>query len=477
MVNMMLWTTLSFSAVVAHGSIIPRQNAGGLNWAALIRNAPEVQRHQKSIQRALNKGLPYSEGLLEASDNLVKLDGLSEKERKCMYLRNNIKEDGFQSYMDINPHPDAPDQITGPVERKIEITTSTAVVDVSRLGWNKEVATEIGGSATAEASGGIGVFSASLSATVYGNQRTSGGQNGEASKQTEFRQDVRREEVCPPNSICRIMTWTYTRTIKGKCFLTPYFDEKCYTGDKRKGKYSLGLFPSCPPLEGVATQFFDFNYDNYKSAAGFGPDNQGLKMHKPGMIKANKYDEDCTFTYALRDENGIPVKASANIIETDTDSAKKSAVTKTPKAVGWFTDEKDVRSCELEDGWFMQANNAYYIPTEAGGQGIWEYRDDLPEPEGLEEKCPQHSSLSKRAVTGRDKKGPPPNNLFKVVIIDDGVPEFLEKLNSNSNEGYAANTILDGELEVEVPGYIIKDGPGEPEPEPSAQFCVAQLNK
>ncbi|KAM3516279.1 hypothetical protein MY11210_000038 [Beauveria gryllotalpidicola] len=477
MVNMMRWTTLSFSAAVAHGSIIPRQASGDINLAALILNAPEVQRHQKSIQRALNKGLPYSEGLLEASKSLVKLDGLKKDERKCLYLRNSVKQDGFQSYMDINPHPDAPDVVTSAKEKKIEITTSTAKVDVEKLGWNKEVATEIGGSATVQVSGGIGEFSASLSATVYGNQRTAGGQNGEASKQTEFRQDVRRVEICPPNSICRIVTWTYTRTIKGSCFLTPYFDEQCSTGNKRKGKYSLGLFPTCQPLQGVATQFFDFDYDNYKSAYGFGPETHGLKMHKPAMIKANKYDEDCTFTYALRDENGIPVKATANIIETEPDSSvNKSAVTKTPKAVGWFIDNMGVRSCEFEDGWFMQANNAYFIPEKAGGQGIWEWRDDLPEPEGLKEKCPQYSSLSKRAAAG-SKTGPPPNNLFKVVMIDDGVPEFLKKLTKTNSDGFAANRVLGAELEVEEPGYVIIEGPRKPAPEPSAQQCLAKLNR
>ncbi|OAR05843.1 hypothetical protein LLEC1_04270 [Akanthomyces lecanii] len=477
MVNMMLWTTLSFSAAVAHGAILPRQRAGDINMAALIRNAPEVQRHQKSIQRALNKGLPYSEGLLEASKSLVKLDGLKEEERKCLYLRNTVKQDAFQSYMDINPHPDAPDVVTGGKEKKIEITTSTAVVDFEKLGWNKEVATETGSSATIEASAGFAGFSASLSATVYGNQRTSGGQNGEASKQNEFRQDVRREEVCPPNSICRIVTWTYTRTIKGECFLNPYYDEQCATRGKKKGKYSLGLFPTCQPLQGVASQFFDFDHENYKSASGFGPENQGLKMHKPEIVKTNKYDEDCTFTYALRDENGIPVKATANIIETEPDSSvKRSAVTETPRAVGWFEDEDGVRSCELENGWFMQPNNAYYIPTEAGGQGVWEYRDDLPEPAGLKDKCPQHSSLTKRAAAV-SKKGPPANPIFKVVIIDDGVPEFLKQLARTNSDGYAANLILDDRLEVEEPGYIVIDGPGEPEPEPSAQQCLAKLNK
>ncbi|OAA41147.1 hypothetical protein BBO_05683 [Beauveria brongniartii RCEF 3172] len=502
MVNMMLWTALSFSAAVAHGAIIPRQGSGGINLAALIRNAPEIQFHQRSIQKALTKGLPYSEGLLENSKGLVKLDGLKEDERKCLYLRNSVKEDGFQSYMDINPHPDAPDVVTGKTEKKIEITTSTAVVDVERLGWNKEVATEIGGSATVEASGGIGVFSASLSATVYGNQRTAAGQNGETSKQTEFRQDIRREEVCPPHSICRIVTWTFTRTIKGKCSLTPYFDEKCSTGDKRKSKYSLGLFPGCEPLTRVARQFFTFDEDNYRSALGFGADFQGLKMHKPAMIAANKYEEDCTFTYAIRDENGTPVKGMANIIETETDSSvQKSPVTKTPKAMEWFVSDEGVESCQLEEGWWMQPNNAYFIPKSAGGRGAWEYRDDLPKPELLEEHCPKYASLSKRgfqyaspskrAEAGSSKQGPPPNNLVKVVMIEDGVPAFLASLAktnsegyaSNSkgyasnSEGYAANLLWDGGLSVEEPGYVVIDGPGEPDPEPSAKQCLAELRR
>ncbi|KAM3442128.1 hypothetical protein MY4824_001140 [Beauveria thailandica] len=491
MVNMMLWTALSLSAAVAHGAIIPRQGSGDINLAALIRNAPEVQRHQRSILRALNKGLPYSEGLLENSNSLVKLDGLKENERKCLYLRNSVKEDGFQSYVDINPHPDAPDVSTGAAEKRIDITTSTAVVDVERLGWNKEVATEIGGSATAEASGGIGVFSASLSATVYGNQRTSGGQNGEASTQREFRQDVRREEVCPPNSVCRIVTWTYTRTIKGKCFLTPYFDEQCSTGDKRKAKYSLGLFPGCEPLARVARQFFTFDDDNYRYGRGFGLDMQGLKMHKEAIVAANKYDEDCTFTYALRDENGTPVKAMANIIETDTESSiKKSPVTKAPRAKEWFVSDDGVESCELEDGWWMQANNAYFIPESAGGKGTWEYHDDLPKPELLEEHCPKYASLSKRGfqhasppkrAEGGSRQGPPPNNLVKVVMIEDGVPAFLESLakadSEASSEGYTANLLRDVGLSVEEPGYVLVDGPGEPDPEPSAKQCLAELRR
>ncbi|XWX00777.1 hypothetical protein V2A60_008798 [Cordyceps javanica] len=339
MVNMMLLTILSFSAALSNGSVIPRQGSGDVNLAALIRNDEKVQRHEKSILRALNKGLPYSEGLLDATETVIKLDGLKEDERKCLFLRSSVKQEGFESILNVNPHLDAPEIVTGHDSKPIESTKSTALVATERLGWNNEVAPEIGGSATAEVSGGIGFFSASLSATVYGNQRSSEGENGKASTQHEYSDN----------------------TIKGSCVLTPFFDEKCSTGDKSKSKHSLGLFPTCQPLQGVATQFLDFDYDKYQSASGFGGTLHGIKMHKPELIKANKYEDNCTFTYVLRYENGDP----------------NFKVTKAPKAVGWFKQTM--------------------VRDPSGGQGNWEYRDDLAEPEGLNEKCSEYSLLSRRA--------------------------------------------------------------------------------
>jgi hypothetical protein len=293
------------------------------------------------------------------------------------------------------------------------------------------------------------------------------------------------KRTCPRNSICRIVTWTYVRTISGTCFLTPYLDAKCLDGGK--DKYSLGLFPFCQPLAGVASQFFDFDQDKIKAQAspGFGPDLQGIKMHKPELVRTNKHEENCTFSYALRMENGDPVKAQAIIIEPLDSQPEPPEVTEVPKAIEWEYDDGDQNgSCKLENGWFWESPYSFCIPKSSDEPCKWWSRKQWPKPEGHEEKCPNSTGMIARAVAD-DDAAPPMNNLVKVEIITDNIQEFVSQLEKHKSDGLAANITrrsLFGGLAVLTADYTrlteyqahVKE---VPPPRDSAKQCLARLGR
>ncbi|OAA36442.1 hypothetical protein NOR_07521 [Metarhizium rileyi] len=476
MVRKSLWAVLSLSAVFTNGIVLSRARSDVIDLAALISQSREVRGHKKNILGGLQDGLPYSEGPL-ASSKAVQLDPVRENERKCITLRNFVKPQGYKSVIDVVPHIDHPDQLTGKDEVPIEITQSVAVIDGSRLGWNRESSTEAGISVTAEAAAGIGAFSASLSSTVFGNQRWTDGQNGEQTAEKEFRNELQTTRKCPPHSICRVVTWTYTRTITGTCFLAPFLDMQCIDPG-RTGKYSLGLFPSCEPAAGVASQFFAFDYDRDMTASGFGPDLQGVKMHRPEAVKRNKYEETCSFSYVLRWPQGDPVRAQAVLAVPldDEPEVNKSFVTRVPKAIKWRYGKKQT-FCELENNWFWQPEHEFFIPASQGGNGKWQTRMDLPRPDGLDEKCPESARLLARA---KDEDELPPANLrFLIDMIIDEVPAFLSALGQSHSAkistGPVANSLLVMGLEVDEPVYTERPVDGSEPKEDSIKECLKIL--
>ncbi|KID84369.1 hypothetical protein MGU_08455 [Metarhizium guizhouense ARSEF 977] len=437
----MLWATLPLSATV-YASAVPRQNTqntGDINLAAIIRNHVQVQAHMRSTMSQVGKVFPYSEGRMDASEGGVDLLNFAEIprfERKCLFVRNSIKEEGWQSSVDINPHPNADDVVTGDKEETMTISKSTVKTNSQRLGWNKESATEVGGSVSVGASAGYGPFSASLDVTVYGNQRETNGQSVETSTSDEISTKIDKP------------------TITGSCFLTPYYNEQCGKGKGGKGNlYSLGLLRYCSPSDKIADKFYEFILWH----PGYSPDLEGIKMHKTeGVIPM--YQKNCSFSYTLRDEHGTPVGVIANIIEKYSDpTAKKTDVIRVPKAVEWReTGAKDL-VCRLQRGWSWMPPNRFYISRKDGGDGDWQDRDDLPEPEGCKEKRAEYmQSKSKRAEDEEDeepprysggydnnfdKEEPPAYDRVKVVILEDGMPAFLETLGQSKSEGFVANRI------------------------------------
>ncbi|OAA73182.1 hypothetical protein ISF_00083 [Cordyceps fumosorosea ARSEF 2679] len=465
MISMMLWTALSLSAATTHGAVVPRQDGGDFDLAGVILQSTIVQRHLTSTKKFMGKEFPYSEGQMEASKNALgatfkdNYDHLAEKERKCLYVRNSFSKEATQSFFDVVPNVDAPDTITEDKPKTGTISTSKAIINTERHGWNKEESSEIGGSVTVGVQSGISFFSASLSATIFGNQRTAGGKHGEASKQTEYTVTNTEPYECPENSICRHITWTYTRTLRGKCFTTPYYDAQCSNSQHSKNKFDLALFGLCSPSSRFGKEFYTFNDTAVDSTlqgelnnkiTGYGPDNQGIKMPKPEIIASRKFEEDCTFTYVLRDKSGNPVRAMASIIERDNNPLiPQVKVTKVPKAVKWVAAEDGKKMCELENGWYWMPGDQWYIPpADEDSPDEWVRRAELPEPVDLKKNCPKNGKVaSKRALSGRAL--PPPNNLgedpaddlVEMKIIQDDMPAFIKELEESNSEGFVANTV------------------------------------
>ncbi|KAK9444904.1 hypothetical protein VB005_01363 [Metarhizium brunneum] len=471
MISMMLWTALSLSAATAHGAVVPRQ-AGDFDLAGVILQSSQVQRHLTSTKRFMGKEFPYSEGPMEASKAALgdkfkdDYDHFEASERKCLYIRNSFIKEATQSFFDVVPNVDAPDTITEDEEETGSVTESKAIVDTQRIGWNKEESTETGGSVTAGVQSGISAFSVSLSATIYGNQRTTGGQYGEASKQTEYTVTETKNWKCPKNSICRHVTWTYTRTLKGKCITTPYYDAQCANSKHSKAKFSLALFGKCTPSVRAGDQFYtysdnafgDFDGDLNTKIPGYGPDNQGIKMPKPEVIASHKFaDDECSFTYVLRDKSGSPVRARGNLIEKESSPLSAQVkVTKVPKALKWIKGPDDQTMCELEGGWYWMPGNQWYIsPKDGNTANEWARRAELPDPVDLEKNCPANGQAkSKRALPPANKlSAVPANDLVQIDITQDDMPAFLAELEQSQSEGFVANTIDDKAQPVRREGW------------------------
>ncbi|KAK8150549.1 hypothetical protein G3M48_001124 [Beauveria asiatica] len=481
MISMMLWTALSLSAATAHGAVVPRQDAGEFDLAGIILQSKNVQDHLTSTKRFMGKAFPYSEGLMNASRDKLgaefkdDFDHLRKSESKCLYVRNSFAKEATQSFFDVVPNSDAPDTVTDNKARTGTISTSKAIINTERHGWNKEESKESGISVTAGAQSGISFFSASLSVTGFGSQRTTGGQNGEASKQTEYTVTNTEPYECPENSICRHITWTYTRTLRGKCFTTPYYDGQCANSEHSKKKFSLGLLGNCQPSTRFGSLFYNYKDGAFKDTwgeldsqiRGYGPDNQGIKMPKPEVIESHKFEEECTFTYALRDNSGNPVRGTANIIErADKPLYPLAKVTKVPKAVRWVpapegTEGSD-KMCELEDGWFWMEGDQWYIPpTDDESPDDWARRAELPNPVDLRKNCPKNGKvaakrdLSARALPPPNKLGPEPaEDPIEMKIIQDDMPAFIKELQQSDSEGFVANTVDEKAQLVRREGWV-----------------------
>ncbi|OAA35305.1 hypothetical protein NOR_08060 [Metarhizium rileyi] len=295
---------------VAYGADTPPE----IELASLLRNAKEIQGHMAVMQRTLVHEIPYGDGALTDSDLDLGRD-LIKKERQCIYLRNAMKPETAQGRLDFVPHADYPDQITGDQDVTLEITSSVAKIASKNLGWSTVTAKGSPESSTFD------FFARSVkdidTTFLHRKKDYKGAAASQVSEKTEFRTDMKLSRVCPAKSVCRVVTWTYTRTVQGSCFLMPYLNTRC-VGDVNELKYSAGLFADCSPIKSIAYNFFDISDADLGAGLepAFGPDWQGIKMADPKVVKGFKYHQNnCTFTYVLRLDNGEPVRAQALIIE------------------------------------------------------------------------------------------------------------------------------------------------------------------
>lgn len=468
MARMVPWASLFLAITCVYGLVMPRAGQGDVDLAMLIRDTEQVRGHRDNVLGALHKHLPYSEGPLKTS----KLETV--KNSGCFTMRRVVKPHSYQSTLDVVPTFDLPyDTVTGVYEESVTITSSTAKIDTARLGWNKEKSSETGGSVkagvSAGASAGLGFFESHMTTTVYENESWTEDKTGKKAMQSEFRTELTETKKCPPHSICRAVTWTYTRTISGTCYILPLLDTRCAMPDSemaRFGNTSLGLYPDCSPISDIASQFFEFS--SPRAAPGFGPDLQGVKMHRPEAVSRNIFEAPCSFSHPLRWGNGNLVKAQAFVsfpivtgaqlptplqAITSADGVNSTPVNQQiPNAVEWVEKEKGKAYCKLQKGWSWLPPNNFYIPKKQDGTDDYAAQPSWPKPQGIDEKCPQYKSwgnLSGRADAKADEESPAPNgtvgdateqetsaakSLHVEMILDD-MPRYISLLQDASFDG------------------------------------------
>lgn len=93
-------------------------------------------------------------------------------------------------------------------------------------------------------------------------------------------------------------------------------------------------------------------------------------MHERNQVRA-KHEQNSSFSYPLRMENGVLVRAQALITEPlDAEPGPKSSpVTQVPKAYMSVVDRDREKSCNLDRDWSWQPDNYFYILKADGGHG------------------------------------------------------------------------------------------------------------
>lgn len=329
------WLILALSVARPCSSVEGR--SGEARLAVAIGGSKQIQGHMRHIATAIDKNVPfpYAEARFEPSKSF-KLDSIKDTERRCLYLRQVMSPDTVTDTINIVPNLDQDDEVTGETAAQIDITSSTTKINTARLGWNKEQATEVGTSATAEAETNLLLGSGSVSATVYGSQRWVNGQTGDKTEESQIRHQVTKKRTCPPFHICRVVTWTYTRTLGASCTLLPIFDLSCsmtpggfptmiLLPGQRVQPYSGNISVALSfDLESITQQFYNvppaeppstgWRWFGGKYALGWPrPQVSGVWMHSRRL--SSRYESPCTFTYALRWSDGKPVRAQALISE------------------------------------------------------------------------------------------------------------------------------------------------------------------
>ncbi|KAF4585892.1 hypothetical protein GQ602_005197 [Ophiocordyceps camponoti-floridani] len=113
----------------------------------------------------------------------------------------------------------------------IDIMSSTARVDTSHSTWTTESFHRLNESHVYEASLSAGPWSGSVSAEEDGLTR---GRSLARMSERDVTMNVATTYLCPPRTLCRVETWTYSASIRGNSTLVPMVDAQCYEAWARK---------------------------------------------------------------------------------------------------------------------------------------------------------------------------------------------------------------------------------------------------
>ncbi|RDA93202.1 hypothetical protein CP533_3170 [Ophiocordyceps camponoti-saundersi (nom. inval.)] len=408
----------------AYFGIEPRQ-ARSVEIADMVRGTPQGNRGIDAWNHlAVDDQFPYSEAPLssaEGAQDFMRL--VPESGRKCFHLRYTLLEDGHteldigKAYLDHD--------FGGPAT--VSISSSHSQIDSSRIGWNREGSSQIGGTISASLSSNLlGLVSAGSAWTVSGSHKWGSGESGDLTKTQEETKTVAYQVTCPEDSSCKVVTWTYIKTTRGRCGRIPLVEPDCvmrsHSGWPKtsvvalaslEGPYNRAYSPWAVP---IAKHYW--HIPAYWPPHSL-PEKNGLIMHHDHPDLINKYEAPCSFSYPLYTSGGKPVSTQDMLIyRRGYDNSPPPTPNGRFTAIGWNYEEN---VCELENDWTytVSREGAFYGRVEPKEWFLQKRRPNWPLfPDGLYDKC----RFLGDAVDNITKA------LFKRSDDDDDSDEYLDKV-------------------------------------------------
>ncbi|PHH82572.1 hypothetical protein CDD82_5592 [Ophiocordyceps australis] len=290
-----------------------------------VRRSPQVRGSIRSMMAmSRNAPVPYKEAPLTAALG-VNLTLVRPEWRTRLYWRQEILPTTLNVSIDVNSHLDA-EFIT---EGNIKVSSSTAVVDISKEGWKVIEGRDEASSKGLELSGEVQIawfkMVAKNTFNVHGVKKWSDERNSEGVKRRSFQTAVSYDGKCSKNQICRALTWTYIKTFSGTCLRYPLIDvSACKQTEfsNAPANYSLAVFnpKTSPILKTVAGQFFKLAaFDGNRT----GPQLHGVMMHRHEAVEQSYQEAPCTFSYTLRKPDGTPLRTQGLLFESFEDSKRR----------------------------------------------------------------------------------------------------------------------------------------------------------
>ncbi|RCI17240.1 hypothetical protein L249_2633, partial [Ophiocordyceps polyrhachis-furcata BCC 54312] len=405
----------------AQVGIEPRQSRS-VDITEMIRGTPQGNRGVDGWKdMAAGRHIPYSEAALtsaEGARDFMKL--VPEAGRKCFHLRYTLLGEG-QTELDIGKAYLDHD-FGGPAT--VSISTSHSHIDSSRVGWNREDASEMGSTMSASLSANLlGLVSAATAWTVSGSHRWSSAESGDKTTTQEETKTVAYQVTCPDDSSCKVVTWTYIKTTRGRCGRIPLVELDCITSSHSGWPNASVLalasldgyhFPWALP---IAQKYW--HLPKLWPAHGL-PQKGDVIMHQDHPDLLNKFDAPCSFSYPLYTASGKPVSTQDMLVyKRGYDNSPPPTPSRRFTARGWNYDEN---VCELEHDWVFTVSRegAFYGRAEPKEWFLQKRRPNWPLfPDGLYDKCRFLAEAVDNITKAVSRRSDDDMYLDKVVVLDD----------------------------------------------------------
>ncbi|RDA94340.1 hypothetical protein CP533_3801 [Ophiocordyceps camponoti-saundersi (nom. inval.)] len=285
----------------------------------------KLLRHHKDVQNSLrifdNERLksqtPFATARLDLVDEAI-VRKVPVQARQCLHLRYMVLSQDWRSRVDIG-HAHIDKSFVG---LQATVTESTAFTNSTLVGWTTSTSDEVGASASF---GLPEIFGVAPSVTVQGKHSWSSSNKEDMSKSLSKTRTVSVQGKCDEGQHCFIATWTYVRTISGRCGAVPVVDVDCLGRQRWINpvpwpKTSLLAFEALPASHKPAFRWMSPIAQKYWEAPQLSPPTHLVEMddlawHQSSPDLKNRFDRPCSFSYPVT--QGGELFATQGLIRTE----------------------------------------------------------------------------------------------------------------------------------------------------------------